>query len=327
MTSKNDWQKALKFDPIPRLVESGNPAIAYLAEKDLLNHKQGPIERLWKLRQVEGLVRSQQPNGSWKYPGGNARLRSAENYDLLKTYTVLRELVEKYGVTRKHETMKRAAEFALSFQTDSGDIRGIYGNQFTPNYTAGITELLVKAGFDRDPRIEKSLRWLLSIRQKDGAWAIPFRTVGGKFDERLMHTRTVDPDVSRPSSWLVTGVVLRAFAAYPKHGYSKEIRRAIDFLESMLFKKDNYPDRSTPIYWTSFTFPFWFTDLLSATDSLSRLGVSRDDSQISKALDWFRDNQKRDGTWELRQLRPGGDKDVQLWSSLAICRVFKRFYK
>ena len=326
MTSKNDWLQALRFNPIPRLVGSGNPAIICFAERDLLDHKQGPFEKLWKVRQVERLVRSQQSNGSWRYAGGSSRLRSSENYDLLRTYTVLRELVEKYGFTKEHQAMERAAEFILSFQTDCGDIRGIYGNQYTPNYTAGIIELLVKAGFGRDPRIEEAFRWLLSIRQEDGGWAIPFRTVGAKFDGRLMWSKTVEPDLSKPSSWLATGVVLRPFAASPRHRGMIGIKPAVDFLKSMLFKKDNYPDRSAPVYWTSFTFPFWFTDLLSAADSLSQLGPSRDDPQIAKALEWFSDNQKKDGTWELRQLRSGGDKDVQPWSGLAICRVFKRLY-
>ena len=75
-----------------------------------------------------------------------------------------------------------------------------------------------------------------------------------------------------------------------------------------------------------FSFPFWFTDLISALDSLSQLGFSREEPQIDKALKWFAGNQQKNGLWELKILK-GHNKDVlQLWMALAICRIFKRFY-
>ena len=68
----------------------------------------------------------------------------------------------------------------------------------------------------------------------------------------------------------------------------------------------------------------WFTDLLSALDSLSLLGFTAADSQVRKALDWLTDMQQEDGLWRLCLLRAGGDRDLTTWVSLAICRVFKR---
>ena len=97
-------------------------------------------------------------------------------------------------------------------------------------------------------------------------------------------------------------------------------------LLSNLFKQDNYPDRAATSYWFGFSYPFWFTDLLSALDSLSLLGFSKNEPQINKALKWFVENQQNDGLWELRILK-GQNKDViKLYLSLALCRVFKRFY-
>jgi len=55
-------------------------------------------------------------------------------------------------------------------------------------------------------------------------------------------------------------------------------------LASRLFAADTYPDRRAPGYWTTFSYPFWFTDLLSALDSLSRLGFSSADGRIQQAL-------------------------------------------
>jgi hypothetical protein len=36
--------------------------------------------------------------------------------------------------------------------------------QYTPNYSAAIMELLIKAGYSTDVRTEKGFQWLLSIR-------------------------------------------------------------------------------------------------------------------------------------------------------------------
>jgi len=320
-----DWRKLLRHDPIPPLLSCGNPAIEYFAERDLLNQRVGPISDLWSLEIVERITGKQHPNGSWKYKNGNYRIRSPQNYDQLETYRVLRVLLEKYGLVKEHPAIERAAEFLFGFQTSDGDIRGIYGNQYSPNYTAGIMELLIKAGYLEDPRMEKGFRWLLSIRQHDGGWAIPLRTINANLSTMTMKSRTIEPDRSKPSSWLATGVVLRAFAAHPKYRRAGEARVAGGRLKSRLFKRDAYPDRGRVEYWTKFTFPFWFTDLLSALDSLSKLGFKRGDSDIAAGLDWFFKAQQPTGLWKLKILNKGGDRDTFLWIDLAICRLIKRF--
>lgn len=274
------------------------------------------------------IVEKQNSDGSWKYHGGKIELRSQRNYNQLETYRILGVLIELYGFTLEHEVVRNAADFLFSFQTSKGDFRGIYGDQYTPNYSAAIMELLTKAGYNEDSRIEKGFKWLLKIRQNDGGWAIPMRTISGKDSLTLMQAlkkkTPVDPDRSRPFSHLVTGVVLRAFAAHPKYRGVSEAKRAGELLKSRFFQPDKYPDRKTPSFWTGFSYPFWFTDLLSSLDSLSLLGFKRQDPDINKALEWFLDKQQKDGLWKLRMLKTGR-KDLNLWIGLAVCRVFKRF--
>ncbi|NIT57981.1 MAG: hypothetical protein GWN00_17660, partial [Aliifodinibius sp.] len=92
-----------------------------------------------------------------------------------QTYKTMAELVEFYGLNKENEAIRKAATYLFSFQTEEGEFRGMYGNQYSPNYSASITEFLIKAGYE-DKRIEKSLNWLLKMRQDDGGWAIPLRT-------------------------------------------------------------------------------------------------------------------------------------------------------
>jgi hypothetical protein len=252
-------------------------------------------------------------------------VRSQEDYDQLETFRILGHLIEQYGLNRHHPAIGQAADIFFSHQTSEGDFRGIYGNQYTPNYSAAIMELLVKAGYENDPRIEAGFCWLLGLRQRDGGWAIPLRTVGKIFDRATLQADPIRPNTTRPSSHLITGVVLRAFAAHATCRRSSEAQAAGAFLASRLFATDTYPDRRASGFWTRFSYPFWFTDLLSALDSLSQLGFSGADGCIQQTLDWLVARQEDDGLWRLSLVRMARERDRDAWISLAICRVLRRF--
>ncbi len=318
------WLDEFKYDPVSPLLDCGDEPISLFVRRDLLD-KPVSVRDLWQLSEPQRILRKQKPDGSWVYPGAKDNIRTQENYNQLETYRQLGILVEEFGFNKKHAAIQKTAEYLFSFQSSEGDFRGIYGNQYSPNYSAGITELLVKAGYEGDIRIKQVFKWLLAVRQNDGGWAIPLRTRHQKLDISA-YPKTIEPDRSEPFSHMITGVVLRAFAAHPSYGKSKEARQAGELLLASLFKKDHYPDRAGAEYWLRFSFPFWFTDLLSALDSLSLLRFSAQEPQIEQALRWFRKNQGRTGSWELKVLK-GRNRDVlRFWLALAICRIFKRFY-
>jgi len=324
------WRKQLRFDPLPRLLSSENEALQYFVKRDLSGEEVGPIETLWQLPHVVKTTSKQQEDGSWKYPGGKEHVRSEHHYNQLETYKVLGQLIEKYGLTRKHPAIRKAADFLFTCQTEEGDFRGIYQNQYTPNYTAAIMELLIKAGYEEDPRIERGFSWVLSIRQNDGGWTIPFRTIDAKDSRTLLQAmknpEPIKPDRSKPFSHCITGVVLRAFAAHQEYRKTKEAKVAGELLKSRFFQPDRYPDRRAASFWTNITYPFWFTDILSSLDSLSLLGFSKDDPQIEKALNWLAIRQEENGLWK-SSYEKAKDKEIHLWVSLAVCRMFKRFYR
>lgn len=320
-----NWLKELPFDPLPPLLRSGSEAVELFTRKYLLDEAVS-FELLHELPEPKRLFRRQQPDGSWLYPGGSKKIRSAENYNQIETYRNLGILIEQYGQDNKHPAIRNAAEWLFTFQANEGDLRGIYGNQYSPNYTAGIAELLIKAGYEDDPRIARIFKWLLEIRQDDGGWAIPLRTLDYNLDVISSNEPPVMPDRERPFSYMVTGVVLRAFAAHKNYRRSKEAKQAGELLISRFFKKDSYPDRAAPDFWLRFSFPFWFTDLISSLDSISLLSFPKNEPRIKSALQWFVDNQDATGLWDLKVLK-GHNRDVlRLWLVFSICRTFKRFY-
>ncbi|MHA2352024.1 MAG: prenyltransferase/squalene oxidase repeat-containing protein [Candidatus Thorarchaeota archaeon] len=284
------------------------------------------VEHLWEMKQAKKMLNKQQEDGSWRYPNPKEDIRSIKGYNQVETFRILAILIEKYLLNRAHPVIERAAEFLFGCQTQEGDFRGVYWDQYSPTYSAAFMELLIKAGYHNDKRIALGLDWLLSIRQDDGGWVIPFRTANLRIKDVISRPDPIQPDRSRPFSHMATGVVLRAFAEHPKYSKMPEVLKAAELQATRIFKADNYTDRKAPEFWTRFSFPFWFTDILSTLDSLSKLGLSTDNPQIREAVDWFVEHQKKDGLWKLRLVRGTSDKSQNLWVNLVICRTLKRLH-
>ena len=308
----------------------------YFVHRDLLGKDVGPPQHLWQLPQAQKILKKQLPDGSWPRPA--AKKHPAINYPLIETWRHFRFLVEQFGFTRHHPQARRAAEFLFSCQTEDGDIRGMLANQYATYYTGAIMALLIQAGYHDDPRIEKGFQWLLSMRQSDQGWTIPILT--HKFDQATQYRLTsdyappVEPDRSRPFSHNWTGMVLRAFAVHPVYRKSEAARTAAQLLKSRFFQRDVYTSYQSASYWIRFEYPFWWNNLVAALDTISRIGLSKDDEHIRQALDWLRDHQGEDGLWKPSYLKPQADRkestrsrSASLWVSLAVCRIYTRFYE
>jgi hypothetical protein len=317
------WKDLLRNNPLNKIIQSQNPALLYFVERDLLNRNVESIETLWGLPEPKKIIDKQKEIGSWKYPGNTSNNTIGTNYALLETFRNLRYLVEKYGFNRAHPSLQSAAEYVYSCQTDEGDIRGILSNQYMPYYMGAILELLIKAGYGQDERTIRGLDWLLSMRQKDGAWIIPLQLYKITYLNQVAKDDPIPPDRAKPFSHLATGMILRAFAAHPVYKQLPEIKEAGFLLKSRFLKPDAYNDHKDIKYWTKFQFPFWWTDLLSSLDTLGKLGFDREDSDITKGLEWFIQNQEVEGLWKAcYEKRP----EMDLWVSLAVCRVLKYYF-
>lgn len=321
------WRKQLPVDPIPAILSSDDKALQFFARRDLLGRDAGRVDILWDLPEAGKLLRRQQADGSWKYPSRKHGLPD-ENYDQLETYRSLRILIETFGFDSRHPAIQTAARYLFSFQTGEGDIRGIFGSEYAPHYTAWMFELLIKAGYQDDPRIERGLEWFLSKRQDDGGWAWPIRTAGIDYYEAQKDPEPTQPKRSKPFSHTLTGGILRAFAVHPAYQGRDQVHAAAELLKSRFFKPDTYSDRQAADYWTKFQYPFWWPNLLTALDSLGRIGYSRKDGDVQQGLAWFAGNQDADGLWQTgyKVSTAAKDRAARQWIALAVCRVFARFY-
>lgn len=327
------WCKQLKFNPLPPLLSSGDGALIYYIRRDLLEIDPGPINRLWALPGAQRLLKNQLPDGSW--PRSDEQQHAAINYGLIETWRQFRFLVCQYGFTREHLQARKAAEFLFSCQTEEGDFRGFLANQYATYYTGAMIGLLVDAGYGGDPRIEKGVNWLLSMRQDDGGWTIPILT--HKLDRATQYRLTseyaepLEPDRTKPFSHNWTGMVLRAFAAHPHYRKTEAARDAAHLLKSRFFQADVYSSYQAASYWVRFDYPFWWNHLVAALDSLSLIGIPIADEQMQQAAGWLIAHQEESGLWKQSYAKPEQEEkqtaraqEQKRWISLAICRVLKR---
>jgi hypothetical protein len=330
------WIDVLKYNPIEPLLESQNRPIIYFTKRDLENKKVPFINEIWNLPEVKNIINKQQNNGSWKYTGKKANLYPSHHYPMVETFKKFRIFVEKYEFNKKNDSCRKAADFIFSCQTAKGDFRGMIGNQYATYYTGYFISLLIKAGYKDDIRIKNGLDWLLDMRQNDGGWTIPILT--HYFDKGTGYKLTsekvdpVEPDRTQPFSHNWTNMVLRGFAEHPSYRLKPEIKKAAIIMKSRFFQKDYYNSYKSDYYWIRFG--FWWPNLLTALDSLYKIGFTLDDEDIIHGIRWFLTHQQKDGMWNIEN-NPNKktkeenkkSKERRLWLTLNICRLLKNFYK
>jgi hypothetical protein len=318
-----EWKRQLRRDPVPTLAASEDKALLWHLEREVTGRKAAPKESLWRLPEVGKILAKQQPSGAWRYP--KQPPPPTGNYDLLETFRQLRFLVQMYRLDHNHPALRRAVEWVLSCQTSEGDIRGILGNQYMPYYHGMILALMIEAGYAEDPRVEAGLEWLLRMRQDDGGWIVPAQAIApARKTPAFWHEEPLPPDRSKPNSHLATGMALRALALHPRFRKRKEARQAAERLKESFFLAEKYSDRKAPGYWVKLGFPYWWTDILMALDTVSLIGLGVQDAHVAAGVQWFVEHQESDGLWPTGYGHGQRAAASRQWVALRACIVMKR---
>jgi hypothetical protein len=317
------WRSALRTDPIPALRAADEAALAWHLQAEVLGEEAPPKESLWRLPEVAQVLKGQQPSGHWRYP--KQPPPPTGNYDLLETFRQLRFLVALYGLDQHHPALRSAAEWVFGFQTPEGDLRGILGNQYMPYYHGMILALIIEAGYARDARVSSGLDWLISMRQQDGGWIVPAQAIPpSRKTLAFWHQPPIPPDRARPSSHLATGMALRPLALHPEFRGRSEVLGAAEWLKRRFFQSEAYNDRRAPGYWTKLGYPYWWTDLLMALDSISLIGLGVEDPEVASGIQWFLDHQDGDGLWPTGYGKGRRAESARRWVGLRACVILKR---
>jgi hypothetical protein len=284
------WRARLGRDPIPILLREGSPALVARVRRALIDDDEapGPAE-ISAYPEVKSFLRKQEKKGGFPIKAAERAMGSEKLAYALATLRALDRLTE-LGLDVTLPAVKSAAEFLLSSQAKDGGIGDLTlgetkesrGKMVALHFHGWAMGVLCRAGLDTDDRIERGFRFLLANRQADGGWA----------------WRGVRTDsAARPSSHLITGMALRAFAASASRRSSREARRAAELLATRFLQPDRYPDRRAATYWEQLGEPRFYTDVLDALDSATAVGLGKENSGVRTAEAYLRGRQLPDGLW------------------------------
>jgi hypothetical protein len=299
------WRARLASDPIPRLLREGSPSVLARIRRDLIDDSEAPgLAEIWGYPEVKAIVKKMDKSGSYAPKAPDKALggpRFAAALSTLRTVDRLADLGVRADIdgaragtdtapVKPPAELKKSVDFLLESQEADGGIADL-ALADTPKGRAKMVALhfqgwamsaLCRLGFETDARVEKGLQFLLERRQDDGGWA----------------WRGVRTDsAARPSSHLVTGMVLRAFASAAARRGSREARRAAELLATRFLQPDRYPDRKAPGYWEVLTEPRFYTDVLDALDTVTAIGLGKENSGVRTAEAYLRSRQSPDGLW------------------------------
>lgn len=284
------WRARLARDPIPILLREGPESLAARVRRDLIDDDEAPRgAELLGYPDVKAFLRKQGKKGEFPAKPAEKALGSDKFASVLATLRALERLAE-LGLDVTVPAVAAAAEMVLATQGKDGGIAALTlgekktdrGKTIAVHFHGWALAALCRVGLDGDARVARGFEFLLQWRQADGGWA--WRGV-----------RSDSP--ARPSSHLITGMALRAFAASPTRRSSREARRAAELLATRFLQPDRYPDRKAPIYWEHLGEPRFYVDMLDALDTVTAVGLGKENSGVRTAEAYVRGRQSHDGLW------------------------------
>lgn len=278
-------------DPVVAwLLDPSQPAVRYRALTELV----GLPESEPSVREARAdiprrgwaaeILAARDPGGWW--------VQSQDLYRPKYTSTHWRLLVlSDLGLTRANEAIASSCELWMRGTPMRNG--GVGGNRAgTGHYcvVANMARALLRFGHEDDPRVLRSLEWLVEQADPKGGWSCFGRG------------RNLD-------SW----EALAAFAAYPKRRWTRAMTEAVErgaefYLERALHRQGGRYDP-----WFRFHYPtHYYYDLLVGLDMLTRLGYAKD-PRLGVALEHLRRRRRRDGRWNLDAIHPDVDGGMARW--------------
>jgi hypothetical protein len=350
------WRARLASDPIPRLLREGSPSVLARIRRDLIDDSEAPgLEEVWAYPEVKALIKKMLKNGSFEPKAPDKALGGAKFASTLATLRAIDRMAdlgvrfeakpegnaegksegkaESKGGGKPPAELKKTVDNLLSSQEPDGGIADLAlaetakgrAKMVALHFQGWALSALCRIGYETDARVERGLQFLLDHRQDDGGWA----------------WRGVRTDsAARPSSHLVTGMVLRAFASSVARRSSREARRAAELLATRFLQPDRYPDRKAPGFWEVLTEPRFYTDVLDALDTVTAIGLGKENSGVRTAEAYLRSRQSTDGLWypgppptradgvaaavKTKGAKETKDTEAAIWLTLRVLVVLRR---
>lgn len=278
------------------LLEADQPSIRYLTLTQLLGRKESDSQvreakaSIPNVGWASEILARRDPGGWWEQDKGWMEPRfTSTHWSML----ALADL----GATRAIPEVAESAEYWMAKSPLTGGGVGGFGKGKGHHcYTANMARGLIRFGFEDDPRVRRTLEWIVKTAHPKGGWSCRYVKDG-----------------PAPSRTLDAWEGLAAFAAYPRSKWTPAMkacaaRTAEYYLEHELHQQGTRYDP-----WYRFHWPVhYYYDLLVGLDCLTALGYGQD-PRLGYALDLLRKKQRSDGRWNLDAVQPDPYEEFVAW--------------
>ncbi len=195
------------------------------------------------------------------------------------------------GLTRSTPVIAELCEFWMKgFAAKGGALGG--NSSGNPHYcvAANMARALIRLGYADDPRVRRTLDWLVEVADPKGGWSC--FGLGRNLD-----------------SW----EALSAFAIYPRTKWTASMQTCIDRGAEFYLKRELHQQGERYAPWYRFHYPIhYYYDLLVGLDFMTRLGYAGD-PRLDYALKFLRSRRRHDGSWNLDAVHPDAEGAVGAW--------------
>lgn len=332
------WTRVLAEDPLPWLLEPGDPAVRAATLQRLCGlaadepDVRASRSRAMRTNPIAGILAAQDPAGWWVKPGpGYAPKYSGTVWNL----TFLAQLDADPSDSR----VQRACDYVLTWCPTSAGGFGATGSHLERNpapssaihcLNGNLTRSLIRFGRLDDPRVRAATDWAA-------------RTILGEDVDRWYASGTSGPAFACGANeglrcaWGAVKEML-ALGEIPRNLRTDREQRAADAGIAFLLSRDpadaDYPmpyGNTRPNgSWFRPAFPVaYVTDVLQNMEALCLLGVAADE-RLDRAYDWLISLSDDRGRWRNRNAATGKTTmaieqqgTVSKWVTLRACAVLR----
>jgi hypothetical protein len=278
------------------LLEPRQPAVRYLTLTRLLGKPETDREVRGARKAVAGdpwvqqILGRRDPGGWWMHPRNKLEPRfTGTHWNLL----ALADL----GATRDIPEVAASAELWMTNSPLQGGGIGALGKGKGHHcYTANMVRALVRMGYANDPRVRKTMEWLVFTAHPKGGWTCRFSKEGPA------ESRSLD-------AW----EGLAAFAEYPRSKWTPAMTACVERTAEYYLERELHRQGEPYDPWYRFHWPTqYYYDLLVGLDALTALGYGRD-PRMGFALNLLREKRRPNGRWDLDADQPDPDPEGAQW--------------
>ena len=261
------------------LAETSQPAIRYLAMRDLMGAGGRELREAWKeiptRGWVEGILRERREGGYWVDKENLYRPKYfSTNWMLLA--------LSDLGVTREFPWLAESAEmWRDTYARPDGGFDQPGSDKSELCLVGNTARALVKFGYEDDPKVGSAFDWLVRNQKPNGGW----------------------------HCWGKNGVIdgwegMSAFAVYPRGRWTRGMKAAVDrglefYLERRLLRQG---ERYDPWYRLHFPYHYYY-DVLVGLEFITALDRG-DDPRAAAAIRVLKQKRLKNGRWLMDAVHP-----------------------